>query len=882
MKETAEHKRLNQNYSREKYWLKWGPYLSERQWGTVREDYSEHGTAWEYFPHDHARSRTYRWGEDGLAGICDTRCNLCFAVALWNGNDPILKERLYGLTGNEGNHAEDVKELYYYLDSTPTHSYMKHLYKYPQNAFPYADLVETNRKRGRQEPEYELLDTGIFDGNKYFDVFTEYAKADDTDILIKITVHNRGKKKAPLVILPTLWYRNLWSFGMESEKPSIEVKGKHKDYTHLKTHHSYLGDYHFYFETPERTLFTENETNMKRVFGYQTDSLFVKDAINDAVIENDFSTIERKQNGTKCSPLYRYDIPAGKSVSVRLRLSQKEHKKNPLTTDFDKHFTSRLKEANEFYNTLVPKNGNKDLQNIQRQSFAGMMWTKQYYNLDITRWLNGDPGQPEPPAQRKKGRNHNWHNLANEDIVSMPDKWEYPWYAAWDSAFHCIPLALIDPEFAKKQLILFLREWYMHPNGQIPAYEWAFSDVNPPVHAWACIEVYRIEERQTGKRDVDFLKRVFQKLLINFTWWVNRKDSNDNNIFEGGFLGLDNIGIFDRSAPIPGGGHLEQADGTAWMAMYCLNMLDMALEIAQFDPTFEDVATKFFEHFIIITESLNQIGEDWVGAWDEEDGFFYDILAMPNGQYKPLKVRSLVGLTTMFATLRLERSRLENLPDFKRRLEWYRKYREDNKLYLVIEDMAADKDILLSLLPNERLKKMLKALLDEQEFLSPYGIRSLSKIHETPYVVNIEGQEFGLKYEPAESTIGLFGGNSNWRGPVWMPMNFLIIESLRQFHQYFEDTLKVECPTDSGNYMTLDEVADDISKRLTALFQADAAGRRPIHGEDPIYQNDPHFKDLILFYEYFHGCNGRGVGAAHQTGWTGVVAELINRVGWKK
>ena len=882
MKETAEQKRLNQNYSREKYWLKWGPYLSERQWGTVREDYSEHGTAWEYFPHDHARSRTYRWGEDGIAGICDTRCNLCFGVALWNGNDPILKERLFGLTGNEGNHAEDVKELYYYLDSTPTHSYMKHLYKYPQNAFPYADLIETNKKRGRQDPEYELLDTGIFDGNKYFDVITEYAKADDTDILIKITVHNRGKKKAPLVLLPTLWFRNLWSFGLESEKPSIEVVSKHKDYTQLKTHHNYLGDYYFYFEAPERLLFTENETNMERVFGYQTDEPFVKDAINDAVIENDFSVIERKQNGTKCSPLYRFEIDAGKSVSVRLRLSQKEHKKNPLTADFDKHFTARLQEADEFYNALVPKNGNKDLQNIQRQAFAGMMWTKQYYNLDITRWLNGDPGQPDPPPQRKKGRNNNWHNLANEDIVSMPDKWEYPWYAAWDSAFHCIPLALIDAEFAKKQLILFLREWYMHPNGQIPAYEWAFSDVNPPVHAWACIEVYRLEERQTGKRDVDFLKRVFQKLLINFTWWVNRKDSNDNNIFEGGFLGLDNIGIFDRSAPIPGGGHLEQADGTAWMAMYCLNMLDIALEIAQFDPTFEDVATKFFEHFIIITESLNQIGEDWVGAWDEEDGFFYDILAMPGGKYMPLKVRSLVGLTTMFATLRLERTRLENLPDFKRRLEWYRKYREDNKLYLVIEDMAADKDILLSLLPNERLKKMLKALLDEQEFLSPYGIRSLSKIHETPYVVNIEGQEFGLKYEPAESTIGLFGGNSNWRGPVWMPMNFLIIESLRQFHQYFEDTFKVECPTDSGNYMTLDEVADEISKRLTSLFQADAAGRRPIHGEDPVYQTDPHFKNLILFYEYFHGCNGRGVGAAHQTGWTGVVAELIHRVGWKK
>jgi len=546
MKETAEHKRLDQNYTREKYWLKWGPYLSERQWGTVREDYSEHGTAWEYFPHDHARSRAFRWGEDGIAGICDTRCNLCFAVALWNGNDPILKERIFGLTGNEGNHAEDVKELYYYLDSTPTHSYMKHLYKYPQNAFPYADIIETNHKRGRQEPEYELLDTGIFDGNKYFDVYTEYAKADDTDILIKITVHNRAKKKAPLVLLPTLWFRNLWDFGLESQKPSIEVATKHKDYVHLTTQHSYLGTYNFYFETPERTLFTENETNMERVFGYPTDNPFVKDAINDAVIQNDFSTIERKQNGTKCSPLYRFEVGAGKGVSIRLRLSQKAHTSNPLTTDFEKHFKQRVQEADEFYNSFVPTDGKKDLKNIQRQAFAGMMWTKQYYNLDITRWINGDPGQPTPPQQRKGGRNNNWHNLANEDIISMPDKWEYPWYAAWDSAFHCIPLALIDPNFAKKQLILFLREWYMHPNGQIPAYEWAFSDVNPPVHAWACIEVYRIEERQTGKQDVDFLKRVFQKLLINFTWWVNRKDSNNNNIFEGGFLGLDNIGIFDR------------------------------------------------------------------------------------------------------------------------------------------------------------------------------------------------------------------------------------------------------------------------------------------------------------------------------------------------
>jgi len=881
-KDTLEHKRLKENYSREKYWLKWGPYLSERQWGTVREDYSPGGTAWEFFPHDHARSRVYRWGEDGIAGISDTHSNLCFCLALWNGNDPILKERLFGLTGNQGNHAEDVKELYYYLDSTPTHSYMKHLYKYPQKAYPYAELLEMNKKRGLLDPEYEILDTGIFDGNKYFDVFTEYAKADDTDILIKITVHNRGKKKAPLVVLPTLWFRNLWSFGLAPEKPSITLESRQEDYVSLKTEHHYIGAYHLYFEKPERTLFTENETNMERVFNYENAQPFVKDSINDAVIGNDFSVLEDKKAGTKCSPLYRYEIKGGESISIRLRLSKKEHKKNPLTKDFDKHFTARVKEADEFYNSFLPENANNDLKNIQRQAFAGMMWTKQYYNIDMTRWLNGDPGQPEPPESRKKGRNNNWKNLTNEDIISMPDKWEYPWYAAWDSAFHCVPIALIDADFAKKQLILFLREWYMHPNGQIPAYEWAFGDVNPPVHAWACMEVYRIDAKQSGKKDVNFLKRVFQKLLINFTWWVNRKDDNDNNIFEGGFLGLDNIGIFDRSAEIPGGGHLEQADGTSWMAMYCLNMLDMALEIAQEDPTFEDIATKFFEHFIIIAESLNQIGESWVGSWDEEEGFFYDILAMPDGSYTPLKVRSLVGLTTLFATLRLPRERLDSLPDFKRRLEWYLKYRQDNKFYVVIEDMSEDEDILLSLLPHKRLKKMLKALLDEQEFFSPIGIRSLSKVHETPYVLTIDGEEFGLKYEPGESTIGLFGGNSNWRGPVWMPMNYLIIQSLRQYHEYFEDTLQIECPTDSGNFLNLGQVADELSKRLISIFQADAAGRRPTNGEDMIYKKDPHFKDLVLFYEYFHGDNGRGVGASHQTGWTGVVAELINKVYWDK
>ena len=878
---TVEQNRLNENYSGQKKWMKWGPYLSERQWGTVREDYSEHGEAWDYFPHDHARSRVYRWGEDGLAGISDEFCNLCFAVGLWNGNDPIIKERIFGLAGPEGNHGEDVKDLYYYLDNTPTHSYMKHLYKYPQATFPYGDIVGTNGNRSKEELEYELLDTGVFDDGKYFDVFTEYAKADEEDVLIKITVHNRGKEAAPLVVLPTLWLRNLWSYGLIKEKPSLTLSGNKKGYSCIDVKHEKLGDYYLYYETPERTLFTENETNTSKVFGHPNVQPFVKDSINDAVVNSDFDLLKDKKEGTKCSPLYQFTIKGGSSIEIRLRLTNKKETSNPLTKSFETIFKDRLKEADEFYAPFIKKKAATDLQNIQRQAFAGMLWTKQYFNFDVPRWLNGDPGQPAPPANRKGGRNSDWLTLNNEDIISMPDKWEYPWYAAWDLAFHCVPIAMVDAEFAKSQLILFLREWYMKPNGQMPAYEWAFGDVNPPVHAWACLEVYRIEEKQKGKGDIVFLKKAFQKLLINFTWWVNRKDSNDNNIFEGGFLGLDNIGVFDRSAAIPGGGHLEQADGTSWMAMYSLNMLDMALEIAQYDESFEDIATKFFEHFVHIAESLNRIAEGWTGSWDEEEGFFYDILAMPDGRYIPLKVRSLVGLSTMFATLVLDKKRLAKVPDFKRRLKWFRKDRKDNGHHLVIEEMKEGEDILLSLVPKARLEKMLKALLDEKEFLSPGGIRALSKIHETPYQVVIDGEHFGLKYEPAESSTGLFGGNSNWRGPIWMPMNYLIVQSIKQFSIYYKDSLKVECPTGSGNIRTLDDVGKDLSKRLTSLFETDGEGQRPIHALHPIYQNDPHFKDLILFYEYFHGDNGRGVGATHQTGWTGVVAELIDSACWK-
>jgi hypothetical protein len=863
----AEQQRLQ-----DPLWKKWGPYLSERQWGTVREDYSEYGNAWDYFPHDHARSRVYRWGEDGIAGISDDMQRICFAVTLWNGRDPILKERLFGLTGNEGNHGEDVKELYYYLDNTPSHSYMKHLYKYPQNEFPYNDLIQTNRNRSKLEPEYEILDTGIFNDNKYFDVFTEYAKNDTEDICIRITVCNRSNEQAYITVLPTLWLRNLWSFGLIRHKPSIKLK----DENAAEINYKRAGNYYFYFETPHQTLFTENETNKERLYGTRNETPFVKDAFHHAVINNDYDFLKNKNEGTKFAPLYQFNIEANAFVEIKLRLSKQQLQANPFDKSFDTLFEQRIKEADEFYNDISLAT-DKDSKNIQRQAFAGLLWSKQYFNIDIPTWLNGDKNQPAPPQQRKHGRNHQWHTLNNEDIISMPDKWEYPWYAAWDLAFHCVPLSMVDSEFAKTQLILFLREWYMHPNGQLPAYEWAFGDVNPPVHAWSCLQVYKIDRKNTGKADIDFLKRVFQKLLINFTWWVNRKDHKGNNVFEGGFLGLDNIGIFDRSSAIPGGGVLEQADGTSWMAMYCLNMLEIALEISQYDKTYEDVTTKFFEHFVYIAESLNRIGEDWTSAWDEESCFFYDILSLPGGRYIPLKVRSLVGLSTLFAVLILKRDMLEKLPDFHRRLKWFQKYREHNMQYLVIEEINEEKDILLSLVPKQKLEKLLGALLDEKEFLSPGGIRSISKIHETPYYVNIDGQDFGLSYQPGESNTSLFGGNSNWRGPVWMPMNYLLVLSLQTYGSYYTKDCTVEYPTGSGNMISLYEVANEISKRLVSVFQRNKNGDRPVNNNDARYQNDPYFKDLVLFYEYFHGDTARGVGASHQTGWTGVVAELINR-----
>ncbi len=867
-----ESDRLQAHYAGTRKWLKWGPYLSERQWGTVREDYSPKGTAWEYFTHEHARSKTYRWGEDGIAGICDRFCNLCFAIALWNGHDPFLKERLFGLSGPEGNHGEDVKELYYYLDSTPTHSYLKHLYKYPRMAFPYQALKSENRQRSRHETEFEILDTGVFEEG-YYDVFTEYAKVDEEDICIRITVHLRGDETGEISVLPTLWFRNLWSFGLLDVKPKI---GAGQESNQVRASHPKIGDHYLYFEQAQRLLFTENETNEALLYRQPNAQPFVKDAFHHAVVENDFEWLADKKSGTKFSPMYQFKLAAGEKAEIRLRLSRNGQLNQPLGAEFEQAFAARIQEADLFYQGLI-KSKNADLANIQRQAFAGVLWTKQYYNLDIPRWLEGDPGQIAPPESRKLGRNRHWSTLNNEDIISMPDKWEYPWYAAWDLAFHCVPLAMVDMEFAKRQLILFLREWYMHPNGQLPAYEWAFGDVNPPVHAWACLQLYKMDKKFNGREDKVFLKRVFQKLLINFTWWVNRKDDLGNNIFEGGFLGLDNIGVFDRSSFIPGGGLLEQADGTAWMAMYCLNMLEMALILGEDDLAYEDVATKFFEHFTYIAASLNQIDEHFPGCWDPEEGFFYDVLSLPNRKFIPLKVRSLVGLTTLFAVMEIKREQLQKLPGFYKRLKWFQDYREKNQQYKVLDTLDETGDVLLSLVPKDRLEQLLQALFDEKEFLSPAGIRSLSKVHEKPYVVHIEGQQFGLSYDPGESTTGLFGGNSNWRGPVWMPMNYLIGHSLRIYAQHYGSKLMVEFPTGSGHQVDLDEAADEISRRLISIFQPDETGKRIIHGNYPQYQNDPHFKDLLLFYEYFHGNDGHGLGASHQTGWTGLVAEMIDK-----
>ena len=873
-----EQQRLDQHYTQKVPWLQWGPYLAERQWGTVREDYSANGDAWNYFPHDMARSRAYRWGEDGLGGISDDFQNLCFAIALWNGQDPILKERLFGLTGPQGNHGEDVKELYYYLDSTPTHSYLKFLYKYPQAAFPYDELVSVNAARSKREMEYELLDTGVFDQNRYFDVLVEYAKADHDDLCIRITVTNRGPEAAPVWLLPTLWFRNTWDFGLAKEKPTMKKISGLKGYQGVETYHHHLGHYFLYAQSSEEFLFTDNETHREKLFDEESKSIFHKDAFHRAVVEDDGAHLKGKQDGTKCAPVYQTTLQPGESATYRLRLSAHKAKSNPLLGDFEAAFSDRIAEADAFYAQTSPALSDPDLALIRRQALAGMLWTKQFYYLDIPRWLSGDPGQPVPPQVRKQGRNANWLTLNNADIISMPDKWEYPWYAAWDLAFHCVPLAMVDVNFAKNQLILIMREWYMHPNGQIPAYEWNFSDVNPPVHAWAAWEVYQMEKQKTGTGDVDFLKRVFQKLLLNFTWWVNRKDLNDNNVFEGGFLGLDNIGVFDRSSHLPGGGHLDQADGTAWMAAFSLHMLQIALEISCTDRSFEDVATKFFEHFTLIAETLNHLHGGEEGMWDEEAGFYFDKLILPNGESFPVKVRSLVGLSPIFAVLTIPKSLQEMVPDFMVRMNWFRTYREESGIMSLITERE-DGDLLLAMVPRERLQRLLKSMLDEEEFLAPGGIRSLSKWHEQhDYTLMVEGENYGLRYEPGESTTRMFGGNSNWRGPVWFPMNYMLIHSLDVYDRFFGDKCITELPAKSGNCVKLSTVADDIARRLLSIFQRDEAGNRPVNAPYEEQYQDPEFRDLILFFEYFHGDNSRGLGASHQTGWTGLVAELIDRI----
>ncbi len=877
---TQEEIRLSDSGTRKKHWKRWGPYLSERAWGTVREDYSPYGNAWEFFSHDHARSRAYRWNEDGLAGFCDRRQSICFAVALWNGRDPILKERIFGLTGNEGNHGEDVKEYYFYLDSTPTHSYMKYLYKYPQAEFPYGRLVEENRRRGKHEPEFELLDTGVFNENRYFDVFVEYAKADTEDILIKITVANRGPEAANLRLLPTVWFRNTWSWGGREKRPELHQAKPGPDPV-IELNHDQPGNRWLHCEGSPELLFTENETNAKRLFGVENRTPYVKDGINDYVVHGAADAVNPAHIGTKAAADYPITLAPGETKVIRLRLSNSDFKSKNGFANFDKMFALRKGEADEFYATVIPEDLSADAQNVMRQGFAGMLWSKQFYHYVINDWLQGDPGNPPPPADRRKGRNHEWTHLYNADVISMPDKWEYPWYAAWDLAFHCIPLAIVDSDFAKEQLTLMLREWYMHPNGQIPAYEWAFGDVNPPVHAWAAWRVYKIDKKRKGKGDRAFLQRVFHKLMLNFTWWVNRKDADGMNIFQGGFLGLDNIGVFDRSAPLPTGGYIEQSDGTSWMAMYTLNLLAIALELAKEDPSYEDVASKFWEHFIYIAHAMSHRGHDGMGLWNEEDGFFYDVLKLPDGNQFPMKIRSMVGLIPLFAVETLESDVLDKLPDFKRRLQWFIENRRDltdNIACMETEGMGERR--LLSIADADQLRSILKFMLDEREFLSPFGIRALSQFHrDNPYKLSVRGMEHRVDYEPGESSTGLFGGNSNWRGPIWFPVNFLLVESLQKFHHYLGDDFKIECPTGSGNMMTLWQVAGELSRRLTSTFLRDEQGRRPVFGDLEKFQTDPHWRDLILFHEYFHGDSGAGVGASHQTGWTGVVTKLMQQSG---
>jgi hypothetical protein len=869
-----ERARLAEARTQHVPWWRWGPFLSERQWGTVREDYSPDGSAWASFPHDHARARAYRWGEDGLLGICDSRGQLCFAIALWNGADPILKERLFGLTGLEGNHGEDVKEIYFYLDSTPTHAYMHALYKYPQRAFPYTQLVEENRRRGRDQPEYELVDTGIFAENRYFDVEAEYAKADPTDLLIRLSVTNRGPQSAALQLLPTLWFRNCWSWDPKSTRPLLRQAAPGL----IQTQHPNMASYWLACEDAPEVLFTENETNSQSLWGVPNRTPYVKDGIGNAIVHAASGTINPALEGTRAAAHYALTLAAGESKSVLLRLSA--GRQAAPFQDAPTIFARRQAEADEFYGSgFGAERMSEDERRIQRQAFAGVLWSKQFYHFEVEEWLDGDPAGPAPPASRQYGRDSDWRHLHNMDVVSMPDKWEYPWYAAWDLAFHTIPLAMVDPEFAKRQLVLILREWYMHPNGQIPAYEWAFGDVNPPVHAWAAMRVFQIDHEMTGVQDRRFLKRIFHKLLLNFTWWVNRKDADGRNVFQGGFLGLDNIGVFDRSRPLPTGGHLDQSDGTAWMGMFCLNMLSIALELAREDAAYEDVATKFFEHFLWIAAALNDLGGMGIPLWDEEDEFFYDVLQKPDGSVQKLKVRSLVGLMPLLAVETIDPDVLDKLPHFRRRMDWFLTHRPDlASLVSRWHEPGMGDRRLMALARGHRMKALLKRMLDPAEFLSDFGIRALSRYHlEHPYHLELDGMSYQVRYEPGESSTALFGGNSNWRGPIWFPINFLLIEALKRSHHYYGDDFLVECPTGSGQMRTLRQVAIEISQRLARLFLRDSDGRRPVYGDSEVFQNDPHWRDNILFYEYFHGDNGRGLGASHQTGWTSVIANLLEQ-----
>ncbi|MGK0236900.1 MAG: hypothetical protein ACI92G_000356 [Candidatus Pelagisphaera sp.] len=878
----AERKRLDESASRTANWKRWGPYISERQWGTVREDYSADGEAWDHLPFEESGLRAYRWGEDGLLGFCDRECRLCFSLAFWNGKDERLKERLFGLNGNQGNHGEDCKELYYYLDSTPSHSYSKALYKYPQAAFPYDELRKENERRGKNDSEYEILDTGVFDENRYFDIQVEYSKAGPDDILIRLVLSNRGPDSAKLHALPKIFYRNTWIWGCEHEGCTLKPSIRQRSASGLELSHQTLDGFRFEADkasdgTSPEFVFTENETNTKTLYGTDSYTPYVKDGIERWLLKGEENAVNPAKSGTIAASHYDLEILAGESVTICFRLfSDETPPKQVFGAGFESVFKKRREEADAFYASVSPEGLSEEEQLVERQAYAGLLWSKQFYHYSVHDWLRGDPGVLRPPSDRLEGRNHEWKHLFNRDVISMPDKWEYPWYAAWDLAFHMIPFARIDPDFAKKQLILFLREWYMHPNGQIPAYEWALGDVNPPVHAWACLRVYRICNDK-GKPDVSFLKKAFHKLMLNFTWWVNRKDPEGNNLFAGGFLGLDNIGLFDRSKPLPEGHALHQADGTAWMAFYCSTMLAIALELAAHDPDYEDVASKFFEHFMSISDAMNHFGES--GLWDEKEGFYYDEIVYPNGESKRIRVRSLVGLIPLIAAETLEGKVLESMPGFRKRMNWYLEHRKDLAPQISCELNSGEyPSYLLAVPTRERLERVLTYLFDEDEFLSTFGVRSLSRYYkDRPYGLKLDREEFEVRYTPGDSDSWLFGGNSNWRGPIWFPIAFLIIEALRGYHRFYGDSLKAEFPTRSGNWLDLDQCADELSKRMGGLFLPDGKGQRPCHGDETRYADDPNFRNLPLFYEFFHGETGKGLGASHQTGWTSLVAEMLRR-----